>query len=187
MTTGPVSDDALMERLRGGSRSARDKAFHELVRRHARGLRAYVVPIAGSGRADDVVQDTFLRVYQHRDRYRAGPASFRSWAYRIARNLALNSRRKEGRVRPLEDAGSGRLVAQGRDPQAKLEAALEGEAVRAAVDGLGRADREVIALRFQRGLSYAEIAEVTGASPAAVKQRAWRALRRLRQTLEPVE
>ena len=126
MTTASASDDTLMGRLRGGSRAARDAAFQELVRRHARGLRAYVVPIAGAAQADDVIQDTFLRVYQHRDRYETGPATFRSWAYRIARNLALNKRRKEGRVRPLADVGSGRLVAQERGPAQRFDAALAG-------------------------------------------------------------
>ncbi|MEZ6184960.1 MAG: sigma-70 family RNA polymerase sigma factor [Planctomycetota bacterium] len=182
-----ATDDALMGRLRRGSPPARDAAFRELVRRHARGLRAYVAPIAGPAQADDVIQETFLRVYQHRQRYEAGPASFRTWAYRIARNLALNRRRKEQRVRPLEDVGSGRLVAAGKGPEAKLTAQLEGDALRAAIEGLGRSDREVVTLRFQRGLSYSEIAEVTGASPAAVKQRTWRALKRLRDTLETPE
>lgn len=183
MTSLELSDDDLMRRLQRSTGPPREEAFRELVRRHARGLRGFVAPIAGD-RADDLVQETFLRVYQHRDRYRAGPASFRSWAYRIARNLALNSKRKEGRVRPLEDAGA-EPAARGRGPAESFERALERAEVRDAVATLPERDREVVSLRFQRGLSYAEIAKVTGATPAAVKQRAWRALRRLRDVLEP--
>ena len=71
------------------------------------------------------------------------------------------------------------------EPAPPLQRALERAEVRDAVATLPERDREVVSLRFQRGLSYAEIAKVTGATPAAVKQRAWRALRRLRDVLEP--
>lgn len=181
MTQVASSDDDLMARLIDSPRPAQEAAFRELVRRHSRGLRSFVAPIAGS-RADDVVQETFLRIYQHKSRYRKAPASFRSWAYRIARNLALNSQRKEGRIRPLEAAGAP--LDPGRAPTAGLDAAERQAELRSAIAGLAQKEREVVQLRYQRGLSYAEIGEVVGASPAAVKQRVWRALQRLRGELQ---
>tara|TARA_R110002072_G_scaffold302433_2_gene485371 strand:+ start:848 stop:1402 length:555 start_codon:yes stop_codon:yes gene_type:complete len=181
MTQVASSDDDLMARLSDSPRAAQEAAFRELVSRHSRGLRSFVAPLVGS-RADDVVQETFLRIYQHKSRYRQAPTSFRSWAYRIARNLALNSQRKEGRIRPLEAASPP--LDPSRAPSSGLDDQERREELRSALAGLAGKEREVVELRYQRGLSYAEIAEVVGASPAAVKQRAWRALQRLRGELQ---
>lgn len=177
-----AADDELMQRVRDGSTRDREGAFRELVRRHAGGLCSYVAPIAGSAQAEDLVQETFLRVYQERQRYRAGPASFRSWLFRIARNLALNARRKDARQRPLDDAPTP--VAASPGPLEALAARGARLELGEALAGLPPAEREVLVLRYQRGLGFAELGRVLGISPAAAKQRAWRALQRLRAQME---
>ena len=168
-------DDALMRRVQGGSR-------RELVRRHAGALTSFVAQISGSAQAEDVVQEAFLRVYQERQRYQVGPSSFRSWLYRIGRNLALNTRRKNSRLRPLEAAPAA--ASQDPTPLAALCASDRADALREAIAALPEAERSVIALRYQRGLSYAEVGRALGLSPAAAKQRSWRALQRLRGQVE---
>ena len=87
-------------------------------------------------------------------------------------------------LRPSPTAAPKSAAARGRGPAESFARALERAEVRDAVAALPERDREVVSLRFQRGLSYGEIAKVTGATPAAVKQRAWRALQRLRDALE---
>lgn len=172
------SDDALMQVLAQGAEPARERAFAELVERHAEGLTAFVWRLTGDRAfADDVVQETFLRVFTARERYQPGKASFRTWLYRIGRNQALNTLRRQ-RVRRSE-----RLL-EAADPQrgSPLEGLIGGEDVaqlRDALDALAPADREVIELRYYQGMSFAEVGEVLGARASAVKQRAWRCLKRL--------
>lgn len=180
-------DDSLMQALAQGQGSARERAFQELVARHGAGLTAFAHRLINDPhRAEDVVQETLLRVYQSRERYAPdGGATFRTWLYRIARNLALNTRRAErlrqsGRLRelPLDRPGPlSKLITQGDHAE-----------VQQAIASLDARDREVLALRYHQGLSYAEIAGVVGApSTAAVKQRAWRCLTKLRAQLAPEE
>lgn len=175
-----------MRQVAGSDPVARERAFRELVRRHggavSRFASSYGLDRAAS---EDVVQESFLRVYQARDRYRAkGGASFRTWLLTIARNQALDRRRRASRrpAQPLldpEQAGADSDLG----PVAALLGALDAEAVRAAVAALPDPDREVIALRFYEQLTYAEIGEVVSATSAAVKQRVWRTLQRLRTSL----
>lgn len=181
VVTEAPDDDRLMEALRRSVGPARDAAFRALVRRHAgavRGLAATIV--ADPEQAEDVVQETFLRVYQARDRYEAGAASFRTWLLRIARNLALNDvrNRRRRRAEPLDEQADS-----DEGPLAALEEGDRARLVSEAVARLGATEREVIALRFQQGLSYDEIGAVVGAGAPAAKQRTWRALQRLRALL----
>lgn len=180
----PESDDELMASLLGPLGAARDEAFRELVRRHAATVQGFVRALLGTrGDAEDVTQDVFLRVYQARERYAPGKAAFRTWLLRIARNLALNRRRDGARRRTgaLEEADE---VSDGEPgPARALEARLELDAVAEAVEQLPEGERELVALRFREGLSYEEMESVMGSGAAALKQKTWRALQRLRALL----
>ncbi len=178
-----IEDDELMARIQGARGARREEAFRRLVRRHASAVQAVVRSVAGRESAEDVTQEVFLRVYQARERYVPGPAQFRTWLLRIARNAALNARRS----RTIRRAGSldeaGELSTDEPGPARVLEERLEAEAVREAVERLPAGEREMIALRFGQGLSYEEIGAVTGSGAAALKQKTWRALERLRSLL----
>lgn len=184
------TDDALMAAVARGAR--REAAFRELVRRHGPAMTAVVrAVLRDRDRADDVVQEALLRVYEARERYVPGKASLRAWLLRIARNLALNAQRDGARrgAAPLDGAGDdsgerGRLADPRQvAPGATLVRDEEVRALREALDGLERPDREVLDLRYQQGLAFDEIGAVVGSSGAAVKQRAWRALSKLRALL----
>jgi RNA polymerase sigma-70 factor (ECF subfamily) len=178
-----TEDDELMARIQGGRGARREEAFRTLVRRHAGSVQALVRSVSGREGAEDVTQEVFLRVYQARERYAPGPAQFRTWLLRIARNAALNARRHRSvrRAGSLDEAGE--LSVDEPGPARVLEERLEAEAVRAAVERLPAGEREMIALRFGQGLSYEEIGAVTGSGAAALKQKTWRALERLRGLL----
>lgn len=176
------SDDALMQVLGRGAEPARERAFTELVERHGAGLTAFVWRLTGDRAvADDVVQETFLRVFTARERYREGRASFRTWLYRIARNQALNTmrRRRVRRSEPLFEAAD----TQRSSPLEGLIGTEDVAQLRAALAALPPADQEVIELRYYQGMSFAEVGEVVGARASAVKQRAWRCLKRLGASL----
>jgi RNA polymerase sigma-70 factor, ECF subfamily len=137
-----------------------------------------------TGRADlvpDLCQEAFLRVYQAGPRYREGGA-FPAWLFRIALNVARDARRRRRRD-PVPLNG-----AEPVDPTAPAEALcrrreLAAWMARAAAE-LPEALRVVLALRHDEGLSFEEIARLTGAPASTVKSRFAAALGRLRVRLE---
>jgi RNA polymerase sigma-70 factor (ECF subfamily) len=179
-------DNALLEQICGSSeRGVRERAFRELVRRHAgplqRFLRAYQSDMSAR---DDLVQETFLRVYQARERFSPASGAFQTWLFTIGRNLAFDARRRE-RSRPTQALESGMGgVDSGSGPLQALVGAQEATVLRNALELLPEADLEAVRLRFYEDLSYADIAAIVGASPAAVKQRVWRAMGKLRTLLQ---
>ncbi len=104
------SDETLMALCAAGS----DSAFAALVERHSPAVYRYFhVTCRDRDLAWDLVQETFLRVHKHRDRYRTG-GTFRNWLFVIAANLARSDRRTRLR-RPTNDTDrEGRRVRRGR-------------------------------------------------------------------------
>ncbi len=175
-------DDSLMAQIsQSGDTHVRERAFHELVRRHAGALNRFLRTYqADPAERDDLVQEAFLRVYQSCGHYTPGKARFSTWLYTIGRNLALDARRRRDRrpAEPLVDEGFS--ADSGSGPIKQVILGQEAAGVRAAVERLPEADREAVVLRFYEDLSHADIAAVLGSSPAAVKQRIWRAMGKLR-------
>ena len=128
------------------------------VRRHEGPLTLYAVRLLGDvDRARDVVQDTFLRLWQA-DRA-AIEDHLTRWLYTVCRNRALDVRRKERRMSTLGD----HQVALPDARTAACETPADGRAkVLAVLDELPERQQEVVRLKFQGGLSYKEIAEVMG-------------------------
>lgn len=184
----PASDDELMALVQGGTGSRRDDAFRTLVQRHAGAVTTVVRSVLGRAEgAEDATQDVFLRVYEARERYVPGRAPFRGWLLKIARNLALNVRRSR-KVRSavaLDEAAD--LEESDVNPARVLDLRLSVEAVTEAVRNLPAGEREIVELRFREGLSYEEIGVVLGSGAAALKQKTWRALERLRGLLGAAE
>ena len=187
---GSDPDVALMLALKAGNSSA----FDELVTRHAALLVGFFYRQMGHrDLAEDLAQETFLKVYRARDGYRP-TARFKTWLLTIATNLSLNRKRYEGHRFHLSldaprgegggDAGSGIADNRGESPEAALERDELGERVRAAVQGLPNNQRTAVSLHRFEGLSYADIAEVMGLSGKAVKSLLNRAKENLRVRLE---
>jgi len=172
------SDEALMETLRGGSAAA----FQALWERHHRGLFTFLARFLGDrGQAEELLQETFLRVYLNRDRYRP-VAAFRTWLYTIARNLALDRLRRQGHPE-AEPESAEAIPDPDPGPLRRLEARETLARLDAALAQLTPRQREVLLLARYAGLSHAEIAEITGSSPEAVRVTLHRALRVLRRFL----
>ncbi|MBI4240074.1 MAG: sigma-70 family RNA polymerase sigma factor [Candidatus Rokubacteria bacterium] len=177
------SDEALMQEVRAGSQAA----FQALYDRHHRGVFNFLLRSLGDSQiAEDLLQETFLRVFTHREEYRP-TAAFRTWLFTIARNLLVDQLRQRSGSRELADGEPVELVEDpGATPLQQAEAQELGEWLQAAVLKLSPSQREVLLLSRFAGLSHEEIARITGISPVAVRVTLHRALRRLRDLLGPL-
>jgi RNA polymerase sigma-70 factor (ECF subfamily) len=169
-------------------------AFAELVDRYQHRLIAVLGNLV-KGSAEDLAQDTFLRVYRTRKTYHP-TAKFATWLFTIANNLALNALRDKSRrpTVPIAASDSGPLgprpeeqLAPARDPQPSgaVRSVELAEVVRQALDGLNDRQRTAVLLNKFEDMGYAEIAEVMGLSVKAVKSLLSRARERLREVLQP--
>lgn len=186
-------DVQLMLRVKHGD----DQAFSELVERYQDRLVSIFANLLGgdSAAAEDLAQEVFLRIYRARNGYQP-TAKFSTWVYRIANNLASNSRRTAGRRKEVQlaPADSGPL---GMNPQEKVlaeksalmparqldKSELQRIVIR-ALESLNERQRLAILLHKFEELSYAEIAEVMELSEEAVKSLLARARDNLRNILE---
>lgn len=134
--------------------------------------------------ARDLTQEAFVRVYQHRSRYRSG-ARFSTWLFQIALNLARDHARKTVRRRTdsLDAAPAANLADPGEAPDAASWQAEERAAVRAALADLPADLREVVLLAEYELLPHAEIAALIGSTAKAVESRLARARAKLRAAL----
>ncbi len=154
------------------------QAFEQLVERHRDVVfRVVARLVADDHVAEDLTQDTFLRAFHRLEHYR-GEAPFRSWLLRIAHNTAVTHVTRAGRfaAHPLDAAGeeiAGAVEPGG--PAEQLERRERRDRLDTKLKGLGRTHRTVLVLRDIEGLSYEEIARVTGAPVGSVKARLHRA------------
>ena len=131
--------------------------------------------------AEDAVQETFLKL-RSEGLGITKPGALKQWLYKVARNEALGMiRRRRNGTQVDPDS-----VWDEETPQSELERKDEGAVVRAIIGELKPEYREVIILREYDGLSYAEIAAVTGDSESSVKSRLFKARKALAERLAPL-
>jgi RNA polymerase sigma factor (sigma-70 family) len=183
MTTD--SDELLMGALAAGD----DAALNPLMDRWQVPLRRFLYRYTQNEHDSlDLAQETFVRIYQHRARFRAG-ARFSTWMFQIALNLA----RSRGRwlQRHPTDSLDGEAEASSPRIQAANEITPADDALRAekistvrhAVAELPPDLREAVLLFEYQDKSHAEIAGIVKATPKAVETRLYRARQQLRKTL----
>jgi RNA polymerase sigma-70 factor, ECF subfamily len=190
---GPeTSDERLMLAFQAGDA----RAFEALVRRHRTPVFNFILRFTGHrARAEDVLQETWLKVVRSTPEYEP-KARFTTWVYTIARNLCVDSARKESyrQAASLEGPTGGAEGEEGRplgdslpDAGASPERGAYNARVRPllerALAGLPEEQREVFVLREYSGVPFKEIAEVTGVSENTVKSRMRYALEGLRRRL----
>jgi RNA polymerase sigma-70 factor (ECF subfamily) len=160
-------DVQLMLALRAGD----DSAFDGLFARWAAPLLRYLERIVGDqGIAEELVQETFLRVHAARSRYEPR-ARFSTWLYRICTNLALNELKRPRRRNRHESSDERGVELRSRSPHTedivdarRMTARLENELAR-----LPERQRMALWLSAAHGHSYAEIAEILETSKKSVK------------------
>jgi RNA polymerase sigma-70 factor (ECF subfamily) len=154
-------------------------AFGELLRRHQNTVYGFARRMLGDDQeAQDVAQETFLRLYRSAGRYRP-EASLRTFLLRIAKNICIDFHRKK-RPELMEELPE---MASDESPLDLLEAAIETRQLEKAIEDLPIHQRAALLLRQGEHLNYAQIAEVLDISASAVESLLVRARRTLRLTL----
>ncbi len=174
-------------------------AFEELVVRYQQRLVNILSHLVGGDPelAEDLAQETFLRVYRTRKRYVPG-AKFSTWLFTIANNVASNARRTLARRRevalpaPVGASTTSAMpidqlaqAASGLMPTRQADKAEMREVVRQALSALNERQRLAVLLNKFENMGYADIAETMQMSPQAVKSLLSRAREQLRTVLEP--
>ena len=171
------------------------RAFQELVGRYRGRLLNFVNRMIGDReRAEDLVQEAFIRVYRHLHRFDT-TKKFSTWIYTIASNLAKNELRNRSRsplvlyqsLRPRGEEDQRPL--QFEDSRSRPDDMFAGrylrELVDAAVATLAPHHREVFVMRELEGRSYEEIAQLTRCNLGTVKSRLNRARRAFAERIAP--
>ena len=154
-------------------------AFDALVRETRSALGTFLRRLCPSAHdAEDIVQETYLKVYEHRRRY-DGRSSVKTWMYAIALNLLRDRGRRRGPL-PLQDQGVQMPVDR------RLEKAELADRIRALVQSLPDGQREVFTLYRYEGIPYEEIARMLGITVGAVKAQMHHAIAKIRSGLEPL-
>lgn len=183
-------DPAGLDRLLRRACQHDPDALHKLVDTYSARVFGLLYRLTGSHEtAEDLLQETFLRVVRKIGEYRHG-GRFEAWLFRIAANLARDHARRARRRRPpgrLEGAprdGEPRPAevpdASQPDPGQELLGKEAGERLNEHLQKMAEIDREIILLRHFSGLSFQEIADMLEIPLGTALARAHRALRRLR-------
>jgi len=198
---GAVDDVALVRAVAAGSQDA----LATLYDRHAEAVYVAACRLTSDRQvAEEVVQETFLALWNRAELFDPQAGSLPAWLHTIARNRTVDRLRAIGRrprlvavssIRQDEEADSSaleRIAATGRvvggadlgpGPEGELEALEVRLTIRDALDGMPEIERTVILLAYRENLTQAEIAERLGWPLGTVKTRTRRALLRLREAL----
>jgi RNA polymerase sigma-70 factor (ECF subfamily) len=148
------------------------RAFERLVREHQQMVFCVALSYCRDrAAAEDVAQEAFLKAFRSAETVR-NPAQMKTWLYSIARFTAIDWLRKQKREHAAESARG----AAAADPPAEDD---RGSLVLEAVRSLKDDQREIMMLRYVKGLSYQEIARVVGSTPSAVGEK----LHRIREAV----
>jgi len=170
-----LTDEEIVERTRAGEIAL----FELLMRRYNQRLyRLARAVVRDATEAEDVVQETFVRAFEHLDQF-AGRARFATWLTRIAVHEASARLRRRGRYMDIEDS-MPTLASGTAGPEQRTADRELGHAIEAAVDALPEVFGAVFMLRDVEGLSTAETAACLGINAETVKTRLHRARTLLR-------
>ncbi|MBN8589384.1 MAG: sigma-70 family RNA polymerase sigma factor [Rhodothermia bacterium] len=185
-----MSDEDLMAEFQNG----RVEAFEILVHRYKDPLSNYIYRFLGDMKeCEDLLQETFLRVYRNRHSYRR-IAKYSTWLYTIAGNLARSEyrKRKRRRVYSLQSVNRDdeeyevEIPDETYLPDLQTESLLQDKFVQETLKQIPDEFREVVVLRDIQQLSYEEIAEITGLPMGTVKSRINRGRTKLQQMLKDI-
>lgn len=184
-------DVQLMLKAAAGDQSA----FEQLVTRYQDRLAGFFFHLVHDRTAaEDLAQETFLRVYRSRERYEP-TARFSTWLFRIAHNLASNQKRGAARRREIPLASGSdahnlrpeeQILAEKSAlmPTRQIDSREMRDIVRSAIEELSERQKTVVVLHKFEEMSYEEIGEVMGLGVVAVKSLLSRARGKLKEALE---
>ena len=178
---GPA-DEALVARLREGDAAAGDV----LVKRYHRPLLRYLQRLVSSDHvAEELLQQTWLSVLDHLDRFDAGSTrgGFKAWLFRIATNKVNDVWRSRGRERSAGDAL--RMISETEAPHASfgIEGNEQVDLLRRAIEQLPDNQKQVLLLRYYGEMKFVEIADLLGCPLNTALGRMHKAVLKLRELM----
>ena len=179
------TDEELIGRFQNGD----EQAYIELVNRYRDRLMSFVYRFVNDEVvAEDIVQDTLVKLYTHKDYYR-NIAKFSTWLYTIAGNLAKTELRKKKRRKVTNLSEMGRDdweydIPSDEDTAKTVHGQFVGEQIHKAIQSLPDHFREVIILRDIQELSYEEVSSIVEIPLGTVKSRINRARLQLQEMLK---
>ena len=188
-TLSDTPDETLAARVARGD-SAALEALYDRYASRVLGLSIKIV--SDQALAEDILQETFWRVWQSAGTYQPQLGAFTGWLFRIARNLSIDAYRRRN-VRPqavmsTREEGDDPLLEQTPDPDMDVaeqaQSILRNRQVRQALASLPSVQRQVIEMAYFNGMTRQEIAEATGEALGTIHTRARLALQKLRGELE---
>jgi RNA polymerase sigma-70 factor (ECF subfamily) len=190
MLSEPLSDDALAVKVARGDTGALE-ALYDRYSSIVLGISLKVV--GDKSAAEDILQETFWRVWRSAAGYQPQRGSFTSWLFRIARNLAIDAYRRRkahsGEASNTVDIDS--VLDQTPDPDANVteqaQSVMMNRRVRGALESLPRIQRQVLEMAYFFGMTRQEIAEATGEALGTIHTRARLGLKKLREEMEKEE
>lgn len=181
-----ATDEELIARFQQGD----EYAFDQIVRRYKDPLLNFIYRFVGDSiEAEDIVQDTFYRVYKNKHYYKE-VAKFSTWIYTIASNLSkteLRRRRRRKFFSIHNDSSTEKdyeLPDDSKNPEAKVNSRVTEKIIQKAISKLPPKFRQVILLRDVQEFSYEEIASILKVPLGTVKSRVNRARLRLQDDLK---
>jgi len=184
--TAEISDEVLIARFQDGD----NYAFDLLVKRYKDPLLNFVYRFIGERtEAEDIVQETFLRLFKNKHYYKE-IARFSTWIYTIASNLAKTELRKRKRRNILSISNymstekDYDIPDEDSDPESEANSVVTDQIIQKAINKLSPKFKEVIVLRDIQGFAYEEIAEIVKIPLGTVKSRVNRARLKLQEDLE---
>jgi RNA polymerase sigma-70 factor (ECF subfamily) len=171
---------------RGKLSTTDEELLRTLYAEHAGPLFHYVLRLTSGDRqwAEDVVQETLLRAWQHPDAFDPARGSPRAWLCTVARHLVIDAHRAR-QARPTEVGGESlQRVAEQTPGEDQIEQALQSWAVADAIRSLSPDHRAVLLETYYRGRTMAQAAQVLGIPLGTVKSRTYYALHALRLALQ---
>lgn len=176
-----------------GLRRHDTELLDDLIVRYQHRLLRYLLYLTGNReQAEDMFQETWMRVLQRGSQYN-GAARFDTWLFTIARNLVIDMRRKRQMASLEELSQDGGMdlaldtVSTERSPFEQLQSTESGRLVAAALLELDPLHREAIVLRFHEEMTLEEISQVTMTPLSTVKSRLYRGLAAMRPRLKVLE
>lgn len=158
-----------------------DKAFNELVVRHQKNLLNYFARLSVYNDVEDLVQQTFIRIYKYRDRY-SPKAKFTTFMYLVARQVRVDEIRKRVSLQRIRDRVKAQVEIDG-DTVTDEHPDVLSDDLQAALAKLSEAHREVVVLGMLQEVPYPEISKILNIPVGTVKSRMHHALRQLRTLL----
>ena len=178
------SDEQLIAQVARGDTAA----YETLYDRYCSAVMGLALKITGDrSLAEEVVQETFWRVWRKADLFQTQRGAFTSWFFGITRNLSIDVlRRQKTQIQPVDE--TEQIIEQAADPTTDVPEAAwlreKHQQMRAAIETLPNEQRSVIEMAYFRGMTRQEIAKATGEPLGTIHTRARLALQKLREELQ---